>query len=391
MKLILGLVAILFLNIVSFGYAEDDKIAFAGYLEKTLGHFWAIEKNLDDNNANLAIVHATHPISELYLSMKPELKKANPEFDAQVQKTLMELHSKVGDKVTRKDAQKSIDEAKRIIEQARSIVIGDKLSKDTNFNVAVMINLLAASKAEYAEGVKNGKIAEMIEFQDGSSFVWRSQQIFEKIKPDLPKTQAEKIGKLYPQVWKAYDSNVEPSEVARLVDSITHELDEVSSTKTESANLGTYFDNIQKLLADAKKQYAAGKPDVAQSLVTKAYLDNYEYLEPILLKQNPVLKKEIELMMRQDLRTMLKTGESKDKVGTQIDAILKKLEQAKKLVMSEQKPNSEKYTTSSKYDAQSKDVNCAKPMQLLSNKETGKTNCVKSESVAKMLKSGWTK
>ena len=96
-------------------------------------------------------------------------------------------------------------------------------------------------------------------------------------------------------------------------------------------------------------------------------------------------------MMRQDLRTMLKTGESKDKVGTQIDAILKKLEQAKKLVMSEQKPNSEKYTTSSKYDAQSKDVNCAKPMRLLSNKETGKTTCVKSESVAKMLKSGWTK
>ena len=334
--------ATLFFTSMSFAYAEDEKIAFAGYLEKTLGHFWAIEKNLDDNNANLAIVHATHPISELYLSMKPELKKANPEFDAQVQKTLMELHSKVGDKVTRKDAQKSLDDAKRIIEQARSIVLGDKLSKDRNFNVKLMIDLLNASKVEYAEGVKNGKVEEMIEFQDGSSFVWRSQQIFEKVKPSFPKAQAEQIAKLYPQVWKAYDSHVEPSKVGRLVDSIIHELEEVNSTKTKSADLGVYFDNIQKLLTDAKKQYAAGNPDAAQSLATKAYLDNYEYLEPILLKQNPVLKKEIELMMRQDLRTMLKTGESKDKIGTQIDAILKKLEQAKKLVMSER---SEEHTS----------------------------------------------
>ena len=383
--------ATLFFTSMSFAYAEDEKIAFAGYLEKTLGHFWAIEKNLDDNNANLAIVHATHPISELYLSMKPELKKANPEFDAQVQKTLMELHSKVGDKVTRKDAQKSLDDAKRIIEQARSIVLGDKLSKDRNFNVKLMIDLLNASKVEYAEGVKNGKVEEMIEFQDGSSFVWRSQQIFEKVKPSFPKAQAEQIAKLYPQVWKAYDSHVEPSKVGRLVDSIIHELEEVNSTKTKSADLGVYFDNIQKLLTDAKKQYAAGNPDAAQSLATKAYLDNYEYLEPILLKQNPVLKKEIELMMRQDLRTMLKTGESTYKVDTQIDTILKKLEQAKKLVVQEQKPKSEKSLTSSKPESQSKDAKCPKPMQLLSNKETGKTTCVKSESVAKMLKSGWTK
>ena len=383
--------ATLFFTSMSFAYAEDEKIAFAGYLEKTLGHFWAIEKNLDDNNANLAIVHATHPISELYLSMKPELKKANPEFDAQVQKTLMELHSKVGDKVTRKDAQKSLDDAKRIIEQARSIVLGDKLSKDRNFNVKLMIDLLNASKVEYAEGVKNGKVEEMIEFQDGSSFVWRSQQIFEKVKPSFPKAQAEQIAKLYPQVWKAYDSHVEPSKIGRLVDSIIHELEEVNSTKTKSADLGVYFDNIQKLLTDAKKQYAAGNPDAAQSLATKAYLDNYEYLEPILLKQNPVLKKEIELMMRQDLRTMLKTGESTYKVDTQIDTILKKLEQAKKLVVQEQKPKSEKSLTSSKPESQSKDAKCPKPMQLLSNNETGKTTCVKSEIVAKMLKSGWTK
>jgi len=72
----------------------ENKLSFAGSLEETLGHFWAIEQNLDDNNAELALVHANHPIAELYDSMKPDLKAANPEFDAKIQKTLMDLGKK---------------------------------------------------------------------------------------------------------------------------------------------------------------------------------------------------------------------------------------------------------------------------------------------------------
>jgi hypothetical protein len=81
-----------------FAFAEydDDKLSFAGSLEETLGHFWAIEKNLDDDNAELALVHATHPIAELYDSMKPELKEANPEFDIKIQKTLTDLGKNTG-------------------------------------------------------------------------------------------------------------------------------------------------------------------------------------------------------------------------------------------------------------------------------------------------------
>src|SRR5690348_11810297 len=160
--------ALLFAAGFSFAYAEDDeKLSFAGYLEETLGHFWAIEKNLDENNAQLALVHATHPIAELYDSMKPELKEANPDFDAKVQKTLLDLGKKTGKDVTREDAQKAIDDAKEIIEEAREIVVGDELSNDPNFKAKLMIGLLSTSIGEYEEGVKNGQIELMAEFQDG--------------------------------------------------------------------------------------------------------------------------------------------------------------------------------------------------------------------------------
>ncbi|MGI0057863.1 MAG: PEFG-CTERM sorting domain-containing protein, partial [Nitrosarchaeum sp.] len=170
-------------------YAEstyDDKLSFAGSLEETLGHFWAIEKNLDDNNADLALVHATHPIAELYASMKPEIKKVNPEFDAKIQKTLMDMGKKTGSTVTREDAQIAIDEAKTIIQEVRILIVGKELSQDTAFKAKLIQGLLKTSIGEYEEGVKNGQIEMMAEFQDGSAFVWRSQQILDEIKSNLP-------------------------------------------------------------------------------------------------------------------------------------------------------------------------------------------------------------
>ena len=43
-------------------YQED--LNFAAGLEETLGHFWAMEQNLNEANYDLALVHATHPVAE---------------------------------------------------------------------------------------------------------------------------------------------------------------------------------------------------------------------------------------------------------------------------------------------------------------------------------------
>ena len=81
-KFILGILSLIVLS-TPLAFADSDrdaKLEFAGTLEETLGHFWALEMNLDENNAELAIVHATHPISELYGTMSEHLQ-TNPDFD----------------------------------------------------------------------------------------------------------------------------------------------------------------------------------------------------------------------------------------------------------------------------------------------------------------------
>jgi hypothetical protein len=58
-------------------------------------------------------------------------------------------------------------------------------------------DLLVTSKAEYEEAVSNGKILEMVEFQDGSAFVCKSEEIFNKIRADLPEHEAKEIEEFY--------------------------------------------------------------------------------------------------------------------------------------------------------------------------------------------------
>jgi hypothetical protein len=381
---------------------ENEKLEFAGYLEETLGHFWAIEKNLDDHNAELALVHATHPIAELYLLMKPELKEANPEFDARVQQTLMDLGKKTGSEVTREDAQAAINDAKEIIKEARMLVVGEELSKDPIFNAQLMVGLLKTAIGEYEEGVKNGQIVMMAEFQDGSAFVWRSQQIFDEIKNDLPEHNAEEIGVLYNDLWQAYAGRADPSKIATLTNGIIHELDEITGEESDK-ELGTYFENIENLLGETKEKYAKGMIDEAQSLATKAYLDNYEFLEAPIAKHDKSLMTEIEVLMREDLRSMIKSGVPSDKINLQVDMILRKLEKARELVLSSMghevkesdKAHGDEYVMAPLKQVKSgidlKNVKCASGKELVIKNSSGSPACVKPMTAEKLVQNGWGK
>ena len=241
---------------VASAESYQDKADFASSLEETLGHFWALEQNLDDKNAELALIHATHPVAELYDSMKPVLKASDPNLDAKVQQTLMDLQNKANTKVSRAQAQQAIDDAKDVVAIARSTVVGDKLSGETAFKVELMKVLLDTSIAEYAEAVSDGVIGEMAEFQDGSAFVWRSQQIFAEIESDIDHHMVEEIEELYEDLWAAYDVRADPSQVETLAGGIIHEIDEILGVEDEGHNLLEYVENIQELLEQTKLEYS---------------------------------------------------------------------------------------------------------------------------------------
>jgi septum formation inhibitor MinC len=229
------ILAILFvLTIISLPIAfadSDEKVEFGSELQETLGHFWALELNLDENNSQLALVHATHPIAELYGSMSDKLTDY-PEFDAKLQQTLMDLQNKANTKVTREEAQEAIDEAKEIVAEAQELVIGD-LANDDSFKAQLANILLETSKVEYAEAVNDGIIKEMAEFQDGSAFVWRAKELLATMNIDS--SLKENISSNIMAVQQAYEKRDSPSEVSNLVDAVIADFEMISGVSSEKS------------------------------------------------------------------------------------------------------------------------------------------------------------
>jgi hypothetical protein len=229
------LLSVIILGSIPFAFADSNreaKLEFAGTLEETLGHFWALELNLDEKNSKLALVHATHPIAELYETMSNHLK-SNPSFDERLQQTLMDLQNKANTDVSRVQAQLAIDEAKEIIAEAREIVVGDKLSEESEFKIQLVNGLLETAKVEYKEAVVDGIIEEMAEFQDGSAFVWRSQQIYQTIQEEIDPIDSARLDGYYTEVWSQFDKSADPADVENWIDAVIYEFEEISGIQSQ--------------------------------------------------------------------------------------------------------------------------------------------------------------
>lgn len=321
------------MSIPSLVFATEDdsmseKIEFGAALEESLGHFKALEDNLNDGNTQLAMTHATHPIAELYHIIKPTLDAADPDLNTRLGVILDDLADKASTSVSRNQAQSAIEQAKSVIEEARTAVIGNELSSDHTFKLMLMRTLLETSIAEYGEAVADGAIHEMAEFQDGSAFVWRAEQILNTVKDDLDGGDYEELVEIFDEINAAYDQRADPSVVDERTRYLLAEIDQILGIEDgRETTLLDYVENINILLEDARAEYNAGNSDLAQSHVTKAYLNNYEFLEgPLVEAGERELMEEIEVMMREDLRGMIQQGAPASEVSSQIDAILVKME-----------------------------------------------------------------
>ena len=245
-KTIMAILSVLTIVSLPMAFADsEEKLEFGSELQETLGHFWALELNLDENNSELALVHAAHPIAELYGSMSEKLAD-HPEFDAKLQQTLMDLQNKASTEVSREQAQQAIDDAKAIVAEAQEMIIGD-VANDDAFKAQLANILLETSKVEYAEAVNDGVIEEMAEFQDGAAFVWRAKELLSTMNIDS--TLEGNISSNIEAVEQAYTERASPSEVSELVDNVISDFEIVSGVEsTESSHMEEAFQSPRQQL-----------------------------------------------------------------------------------------------------------------------------------------------
>jgi hypothetical protein len=95
----------------------------------------------------------------------------------------------------------------------------------------------------------------------------------------------------------------------------------------------TYAQTARQLLNQTMVEYSTNNATGTEELATRAYLDNFEYVEPALEQKGAAdLKEQIGDMMREEIRDMIKTSTSADELHTLINATDAKLVEAKSIL-----------------------------------------------------------
>ena len=193
-------------------------------------------------------------------------------------------------------------------------------------------------QVEYVDAIDgSGNIINDMEYAETVAFAGGALEILEENQVVLQAISSTEFNELYTildDIITDVDNKAPIATVLNAADDATLIVKSMQSGTGEAgSNLNGYFDQINRLLTSAQAATANGNSDLAFELVSEAYLDNYEFLEAPLAEVNPSLMKTIEDNMREELRNMIKSGETYGKIKTQIQMINADLETAKAAVM----------------------------------------------------------
>jgi hypothetical protein len=107
----------------------------------------------------------------------------------------------------------------------------------------------------------------------------------------------------------------------------------------EERNPGEIITEIRSLLNQTIIEYQNKNSSGASALVEEAYLENYEFIEAPLAEQNETLMEETEVMLREQLRDLVKSGNVEADVQALLQKINSNLDQADQLLTNQTETN----------------------------------------------------
>lgn len=316
--------------------SENEHVEFAANIEFIKGHLTKAVENKQAGNTSLAIAHSGHPIEEVYTLIEGELAEHNASLNTDLKNSLSELANQVVD-LSATDFQGQVAEINAMLDNALDSVIGQSEQSDPKFNAQVAISLMETAEVEYEEAISDGRIVEMIEYQDSTAFIERAELIFNSIKAELPAHEAEELEGFFVQLNSLTKSNAGFEEVETVIGGIIHEFEEAVGLEGEEEELDGwgYIDRINELLDEVVTEYEAGNTQKAKALAIEAYLDNYEFIETDIKEDDPALMLKIEEDMRIELDDMIDRQAPSSEINSHVQAIKADLEHARTVVVPE--------------------------------------------------------
>jgi hypothetical protein len=320
---------------------NTTQVSFISNIEQIRGHLNAAVMNKEAGNNTLALAHTLHPIAEIYSSIEPQISSANTTLNETLASNLNQLVQIVNtSSLDEFDAQSQ--RINGILNQTVQQIIPVETANNSTFRLGVVSDLLSIAGVEYGEAVENGTIKEIVEYQDGQSFVLRAQDIFSQTSPTLPSdlnAEVQEANTFFYDVNGAIQNKSNPEVVDRSIGAIIHEISELTGInednlggQAEGTGSGEIITEIRSLLNQTVAAYQQQNYAEAEALATTAYLDNFEFIEAPLAEKDEALMVNTEVMLREQLRQLIQNQVPVEQLQQHIEKINDNLDRAEQLL-----------------------------------------------------------
>lgn len=291
--------------------SEIDYTKFHSNIEEIKGHIEKAEMNKNIGNDTLALEHTLHPIEEVLSLVTIPLSNTDSALNETYSIGLHKLSELATNKSSTleefdKQSQKLVDLSNKVI----STVIPSAILNNANHNITVIQGLLSTSEGEYGEGVKDGKVAMILEYQDGSAFMEKAFDLFNSSQPII--VERDNVAELFNNLSATVQQLGNASSVEGIIDRIIDDLSASSTNASdELVSSQQYVSNIRSILDQIVSVYSSGDTAKAKELATTAYLENFEHLEKPIGKD---LADQGEEILRVKLREQIDNKSSVDEI-----------------------------------------------------------------------------
>jgi high-affinity iron transporter len=316
----------------------DIKKKFIIYinLERINSQLDLSEKNMESNNLDKAFSHAYIPHTNIFPNIKSDLQAVAPQLSSKLEKLLTDLPIFLKDTKTKpiEEIKQTIDEIRNTNYLLNSKIVGNNTLSDKNFLIQSSIQLLQdASNFQSFSNTTNNKEQKNLAYDNIKGILERSKyQINQIPSSQFEASEKNQIMSMYSNVEQNWNQN-NFNDLSSSITSLQTYLKELLNVNY-SSNLPdeylNYFSTIHTLLNNVVVEIRENNDyRQADKHAMSAYLDNYEYLEAPIEKNDPNLMVDIEIDMREELRKLIKNNEKLEVIEPFITQIKTKLDNAK--------------------------------------------------------------
>jgi len=277
---------------------------------------------INDKDPSFMFEHAYIIHSTIFPSALNFTNALNKEKSQQLEELLSELPLMIKSNQNSTLIKNKIFEIKDIIQYFNSRLSNSFSTKEyqliSSQTISQLLNDVQVSYGLYINSSKSSdddiKRIAAIDFENSLSLVNKTNLIYNSFKPEMRTNQTQKIDPLFASLKNlilSKDSNLNSlsnimSSLNKSLGEFTNKIVTSSDSIKDNNSYKVYFDNIRNLLNKANLSIKNDNNyQSANSYVTTAYLDNFEYLEPAIEKINTTLKGYTEIALREQLRSLI--------------------------------------------------------------------------------------